>query len=113
MRRSGRTTRMLVDAMKTAMAMREPVVVVFSSHTEIPHALMLLRDMYPYGTFSQQTKMFEFGGGRMYITSAGNDLFSTREFHMRGTPLERTFVDHHVYEYVLHHWLKEMHKYDE
>lgn len=113
MRRTGRTTRMLVDAMKTALATREPVVIVFSSHTEIPHALMLLRDTYPYGTYNHPTKMFEFNGGRMYLTSMGNDIFVREQFRVRGTPKERTFVDHHVYEYLLHNWLEEMHKYDE
>lgn len=114
MRRSGRTTRMLLDAARAAKG-GQTVYIVSANYAHSEELAKRLRDLG--GVFNKKTMMIQIGNGLIVFISAGSESytkFDWSELRPLGTQVQRSevFIDHYTIESRFARVLQELHRWD-
>lgn len=107
-RRTGKTTRMLLDAANYAVEHKTVVFVICANFNEVPHMVCILKHFMQINQPCRDVVDIANVGTIRFIASGNPDIdWSSGRIHSYNS---RVFIDHYVVErrfgWVLNEWLK-------
>lgn len=112
-RQSGRTTKMMLAALRRSVETGRSVICVVPSVEDVRPTIDFLASQHYGGLSNHKLCLFKtHGGASVYIMPMRNQAVRLNTLHVSGYSDEDVFWDHDVVKQALNRILQEFHRYD-